>query len=402
MAKLKGNLVIGQSGGPTAVISSSLAGAVQEAMKHEEITGIYGMMHGIMGLINEDLIDLGKQKPEVIEGLRRTPSAAIGSCRYKVAVKEYDKILGVMEKYNIRYFFYIGGNDSQDTAKKISALAKDKGYDLRAMGIPKTVDNDLPETDHCPGYGSVGRWLTIATRDAGLDTEAIGIVDNVKVIETMGRNTGWITATTALAKEREDDAPHLIYLPERPFDEEKFLADVEAVYRKLGYCVITVCEGLVDKDGEYITASSRSIDTDKFGHRQLGGVAQYLCDVVANGLNIKARWDKPGTIQRVSVVCASETDLQEAYMVGKMAVRHAVEGKTDYMVTLVREPGAEYKCTTGLVDLDKVALGTKRVPDEFINVSGNGVTDAFIEYARPLIGGPLPEYARLENIPVTT
>jgi len=417
MAELKGNLVIGQSGGPTAVINSSLAGAVQEALKHDEITGIYGMMHGIMGVLNEDFVDLGKQDPAVIEGLRRTPSAATASCRYKVAPEEYDKALEVLEKYNIRYFFYIGGNDSQDTAKKISELAKAKGYELRAIGIPKTVDNDLPVTDHCPGYGSVGRWLAIGVRDAGLDTEAIGIVDTVKVIETMGRNTGWITATTALAKtstgkspltplskggnlQVEDEAPHLIYLPERPFDEEKFLADVDAVYSRLGYCVVAVCEGLVDKDGEYITASSRAIDTDKFGHRQLGGVAQYLCDVVANGLNIKARWDKPGTIQRVSMMCASSTDLEEAYMVGQMAVRHAVEGKTDYMVTLVREPGPEYKCTTGLVELEKVALGTKRVPDEYINEAGNGVTDAFIEYARPLIGGPLPEYVRLEKIPV--
>ena len=400
MAELKGNLVIGQSGGPTAVINSSLAGAVQEALRHDEITGIYGMMHGIMGVLNEDFVDLGKQDPAVIEGIRRTPSAATASCRYKVAPEEYDKALEVLEKYNIRYFFYIGGNDSQDTAKKISELAKAKGYELRAIGIPKTVDNDLPVTDHCPGYGSVGRWLAIGVRDAGLDTEAIGIVDTVKVIETMGRNTGWITATTGLAKTTEDEAPHLIYLPERPFDEEKFVADVDAVYSRLGYCVVAVCEGLVDKDGEYITASSRAIDTDKFGHRQLGGVAQYLCDVVANGLSIKARWDKPGTIQRVSMMCASSTDLEEAYMVGQMAVRHAVEGKTDYMVTLVREPGPEYKCTTGLVELEKVALGTKRVPDEYINEAGNGVTDAFIEYARPLIGGSLPEYVRLEKIPV--
>ncbi len=262
------------------------------------------------------------------------------------------------------------------------------------------MDNDLPEIDHCPGYGSVSRWLAIAVRDAGLDTEAIGIVDNVKVIETMGRNTGWITAATALAKENEDDAPHLIYLPERPFDEEKFIADVDNVYKKYGYCVVTVCEGLVDKNGEYITASTRAIDTDKFGHRQLGGVAQYLCDVIANGLKIKARWDKPGTIQRVSMMCASKVDLEEAYMVGKMAVKFAVDGKTDYMVTLIREPGKEYKCVTDLVELDKVALGTKSVPDEYINKEGNFVTDAFLEYARPLIGEPLPKYVRLKKIPV--
>ena len=226
MAKLKGNVIIGQSGGPTAVINSSLAGVVQEASKHDEITGVIGMVHGIMGVIKEDFIDLGKQDPEAIEGLRHTPSAALSSCRYKVSPNEYDRILEVLKKYNIRYFFYAGGNDSQDTAKKISSIAKENGYEMRAIGIPKTVDNDLPEIDHCPGYGSVARWLAIATRDAGLDTEAIGIVDNVKVIETMGRNTGWITAATAMAKENEDDAPHLIYLPEKPFEEENFLADV--------------------------------------------------------------------------------------------------------------------------------------------------------------------------------
>ena len=399
MSKLKGNLIIGQSGGPTAVINSSLAGVVQEASKHDEITGVFGMVHGIMGVIKEEFIDLGKQDPSAIEGLRQTPSAALSSCRYKVSPNEYDKILEVLKKYNIRYFFYAGGNDSQDTAKKISAIAKENGYEMRAIGIPKTVDNDLPEIDHCPGYGSVARWLAIATRDAGLDTEAIGIVDNVKVIETMGRNTGWITAATALAKENEDDAPHLIYLPEKPFEEESFLADVDKVYKKLGYGVITVCEGLVDKNGEYITASSRTLDTDKFGHRQLGGVALYLCDLIANGLKIKARWDKPGTIQRVSMVCASSTDLAEAYEVGKMAVKYAVDGKTDYMVNLVREPGKEYKCTTGLIELEKVALGTKKVPDEFINVEGNYVTDAFLEYAKPLIGGDLPKYSRLKKIP---
>jgi len=399
MSKLKGNLIIGQSGGPTAVINSSLAGVVQEASKHDEITGVFGMVHGIMGVIKEEFIDLGKQDPSAIEGLRQTPSAALSSCRYKVSPNEYDKILEVLKKYNIRYFFYAGGNDSQDTAKKISAIAKENGYEMRAIGIPKTVDNDLPEIDHCPGYGSVARWLAIATRDAGLDTEAIGIVDNVKVIETMGRNTGWITAATALAKENEDDAPHLIYLPEKPFEEESFLADVDKVYKKLGYGVITVCEGLVDKNGEYITASSRTLDTDKFGHRQLGGVALYLCDLIANGLKIKARWDKPGTIQRVSMVCASSTDLAEAYEVGKMAVKYAVDGKTDYMVNLVREPGKEYKCTTGLIELEKVALGTKKVPDEFINAEGNYVTDAFLEYAKPLIGGDLPKYSRLKKIP---
>ncbi len=400
MAKLKGNLIVGQSGGPTAVINNSLCGVIQEAQKHSEIENIYGMVHGIQGLLKEDIIDLGRQKPKIIEGLKTTPAAALGSCRYKLSEDEYGKIVEIFKKYNIRYFIYNGGNDSMDTAHKVGELAENEEYELRCMGVPKTVDNDLGYTDHCPGYGSVARWNAMATRDAGRDTEAIGIVDNVKIIETMGRNTGWITASTALAKDSEDSAPHLIYLPERVFDEERFLADVDAVFSRLGYCLVTVCEGLKDKDGKYLTASDRSIDTDKFGHKQLGGVADYLCSIIAANLGIKARFDKPGTIQRMSSLCASETDREEAYMAGVAAVQHAVEDNAGYMVTLVRESNEPYKCTTGLVALSEVANVEKKVPDEFINESGNFVTDKFIEYARPLIGSPLPEYVRLEKISV--
>jgi len=395
--KLKGNLIAGQSGGPTAVINNSLCGVIQEAQKHSDIENIYGMVHGIQGLLEENIIDLGRQKPEIIEGLRSTPSAALGSCRYKLQDEDYEKILDIFKKYNVRYFIYNGGNDSMDTAHKVGELAKSEGYELRCMGVPKTVDNDLGFTDHCPGYGSVGRWNAIATRDAGRDTEAIGIVDNVKIIETMGRNTGWITASTALGKDSEDSAPHLIYLPERVFDEEKFLADVESVYSRLGYALITVCEGLKDKDGKYLTASDRSIYADSFGHKQLGGVADYLCNVVADNLNIKARFDKPGTIQRMSSLCMSKTDAEEAYMVGQAAVENAIEGASGYMVSLVRESNDPYKCTTGLAALEKVANAEKPVPDEFINEAGNFVTNAYIEYAKPLIGD-LPEYVRLEKI----
>jgi len=400
MPRLKGNLIVGQSGGPTAVINNSLCGVIQQAQKHSEIENIYGMVHGIQGLLKEDIIDLGRQKPETIEGLKITPSAALGSCRYKLSEDEYGKIVDIFKKYNIRYFIYNGGNDSMDTAHKVGELAQDEGYELRCMGVPKTVDNDLGFTDHCPGYGSVARWNAMATKDAGRDTEAIGIVDNVKIIETMGRNTGWITASTALAKDSEDSAPNLIYLPERVFDEERFLADVDAVFSRLGHCLITVCEGLKDKDGKYLTASDRTIDTDKFGHKQLGGVADYLCIVVAENLKIKARFDKPGTVQRMSSLCASETDREEAYMAGAAAVKQTVESDAGYMIILVRESNEPYKCTTGLVELSEVANVEKKVPDEFINEAGNFVTDKYIEYARPLIGGPLPEYVRLEKISV--
>jgi 6-phosphofructokinase 1 len=274
-------------------------------------------------------------------------------------------------------------------------MAREKGYELSVMGLPKTVDNDLPITDHCPGYGSVARWLALSVRDAGLDTEAIYTSDTIKVVETMGRNAGWITAATALARQQPNDAPHIILLPEIPFNRDKFLSDVERIYRKLGYALITCCEGLRDENGDYLTASQRSLDTDRFGHRQLGGVGETLCGIIAEGLKIKARADKPGTIQRVSALLASPVDVEEAYATGAQAVKHAVEGKSGWMVTLEREPGAEYACKTGIVSLEEVANREKKVPREFINAEGTGVTGAFLEYVTPLIGGPLPEYARL-------
>lgn len=395
--RLKGNLVVAQSGGPTAVINASLAGVVQEGVAHDQITGVYGALHGIEGILNEELVDLGKEKLSTVEGLKHTPSAALGSCRHKVTDEEYQRILDVFKAHNIRYFLYIGGNDSMDTAHKVGQLASEAGYELRAMGIPKTIDNDLAYTDHCPGYGSVARWVATSVKDAGLDTEAIGIVDKVKVIEIMGRNAGWITASSVLAKEREEDAPHLIYLPERPLNLDRFLDDVQRVYGRLGYVVVAVCEGVRGEDGRPLVASGKAIDVDAFGHVQMGGVSDFLCRLVADKLKLKARFDKPGTIQRVSATLASPVDVEEAYMVGKMAVRHAVEGVRDKMVTLVREPGPKYRCATGLVELEKVANAEKLMPNQFINEEGNGVTQAFIDYVRPLIGGPLPKYVRLEG-----
>jgi len=277
-------------------------------------------------------------------------------------------------------------------------MAAEKKWDLKVMGVPKTVDNDLPVTDHCPGYGSVARFNAIATRDSSLDTDAIYTSDTIKIIETMGRDTGWITASTSLAKETEDSGPHLIYLPERPFIEDKFLNDVKEVYDRLGRVVLSVCEGLKDESGRFVKASTKGVDTDKFGHVQLGGVGDYLVNLISEKLKIKARYDKAGTIQRVSMQCASQVDLDEAYRVGQAALSKAIEGESDKMVTLVRKRNEPYVSDTGLVDLDKIALRTRSVPDEFINKNSNFVTKAFIDYATPLIGGPLPEYARLKKI----
>ena len=390
-----GKAVFAQSGGPTAVINSSICGAIEEARKHKEIVAMYGSIHGILGVLHENMIDLNRESPRTISLLRQTPSSSLGSSRYKLEEEDFDRILKVLAAHDIRYFFIAGGNDSMDTANRVFKMAREKGYELSVMGLPKTVDNDLPITDHCPGYGSVARWLALSVRDAGLDTEAIYTSDTIKVVETMGRNAGWITAATALARQQPNDAPHIILLPEIPFNRDKFLSDVERIYRKLGYALITCCEGLRDENGDYLTASQRSLDTDRFGHRQLGGVGETLCGIIAEGLKIKARADKPGTIQRVSALLASPVDVEEAYATGAQAVKHAVEGKSGWMVTLEREPGAEYACKTGIVSLEEVANREKKVPREFINAEGTGVTGAFLEYVTPLIGGPLPEYARL-------
>jgi len=396
----RGALMIGQSGGPTAVINASLVGAVEAARQHDCITGVYGMRHGIEGVLKEDLVDLGGQSAQTLAGLKQTPSAALGSCRRKLSDADYQRILAVLEAHGVRYFCYIGGNDSADTSYRVGKLAAESGYELYAVGIPKTVDNDLGFTDHCPGYGSVARFNAMATRDAGRDTEAIGIVDNVKIIETMGRNAGWITASTVLGKETETDPPHVVLLPEVAFRPEPFLAAVKHTFERLGYCLVTVCEGLRGEDGREVVASQRALDTDQFGHRQLGGVADFLVDLVASNLGIKARFDKPGTIQRMFMLAASPVDVEEAYLVGATAVHQAVAGVTGQMVTLVRESNHPYRCTTGLAPLQEVANAERPLPPEFIGPDGMSLTAQYLEYARPLIGGPLPPYARLEPLKV--
>ncbi|MCX5776173.1 MAG: 6-phosphofructokinase [Candidatus Firestonebacteria bacterium] len=395
---IKGNALFAQSGGPTAVINSSISGAIMEASKHNEITAMYGSINGILGVLNENMIDLNKESKKNIELLRVTPSSALGSSRHKIKNdEEYEKLLKVMQAHDIRYFFLAGGNDSMDTANKVHKLAVSKKYDLKVMGLPKTVDNDLPVTDHCPGFGSVARWLALAVRDAGLDTEAIYTADTIKVVETMGRNAGWITASTVMARQKENDAPHIILLPEVPFIQDKFLATLDKVYKKLGYAVISCCEGLKDEKGEYLTSSKRAVDTDRFGHKQLGGVGETLVSIISENLKIKARCDKPGTIQRVAGIAQSKVDQEEAYTSGAMAVKHAVEGKSGLMVTLVRESDNPYKCTTGVTDLGNIANKERKMPAEFISEDGMYVSDKFIKYITPLIGGALPEYARLEK-----
>jgi 6-phosphofructokinase len=397
---ISGNLVVCQSGGPTAVINSSLAGVVDEALQHVEIRGIYGAVNGVLGILNRSMIDLRREGPSVIAGLRKTPSAGLSSCRYKLREEDLEKVLDVFKAYHIRYFVMNGGNDSMDTGYRIHHFARKKGYDLQVIGIPKTIDNDLLHTDHCPGYGSVSRWLAIATMDAGKDTEAISTADPIKIIETMGRDAGWVSAATALAHQEEGDAPHLIYIPEVPFLVDTFLDDVQRVYDTLGYAVIVVGEGLRGQDGRPLAESKWIIDTDSFGHRQPGGVGQCLADLVAKHLRLKARCDKPGTIQRSSILLASKTDLDEAYWMGQMAVLRAIEGNSGYMVTLERKDQASYSIETGLVELQKVANQVRVVPSDFFDQKNRFVTPAFIRYITPLIGDPLPRYTRLRRFAV--
>ncbi len=396
---MKGNVLIAQSGGPTAVINSSCCGIIQEVLKHEDrFTGVYGAINGILGTLNEELVDLNKEDASTIELLRQTPSSALGSCRYKLSDNDYDRLLNVIEAHDIRYSFFIGGNDTMDTADKVDRLLKERNRESCVIGIPKTVDNDLVGTDHCPGYPSAARWLAIAVRDAGLDTRAIYTSDTIKIIETMGRDSGWLAAASALARKDGFSAPHLIYVPERPLHPDKFLADVKKVYSRLGYAVIVASEGLKGEDGTPLVESRVELDVDAFGHAQRGGVAEYLCHLIADNLKLKARFDKPGTIQRVSMNCASEVDLEEAYEVGRKAVSEALAGKSGQMITLLREPGDEYRCSTGTIRLSQVANKAKSLPDEFISPDGNDVTRAFVNWLKPLLSPGLPAYAHLRGI----
>jgi 6-phosphofructokinase 1 len=395
----KGNFLIMQSGGPTAVINNSLIGAVFEAFKYKEIDGIYGAINGVLGLLNKKIIDFRQEEIQTLFELRKNPASAIGSCRYKLKNDDYEKILKIISDLNIRYLFVNGGNDSMDTSLKISKLAQAQNYELLVMGIPKTVDNDLEYTDHCPGYGSVARWCAIATQDLGRDTESIYSSDPIRIFETIGRDTGWITASTALAKKEEMDAPHILLIPEVAFNKESFLNKVQNIYNRFNYAVISACEGIRDIEGEPLFERNTKIDTDQFGHSQKGGVGEMLVDMISSNLGIKARCDKPGTISRASILQASETDIEEAFLVGQMAVKYAIkDGMSGYMVTLIREDSEQYKSKIGIIELEKVANAVKNFPQEFISEDGYFVTESFINYVKPLIGKPIPDYVRLRKI----
>ncbi len=392
----RGHMLIGQSGGPTAVINASLVGAIHEAQRSDAVDGIYGALNGIEGALARRIIDLRRESAATLDALLHTPSAALGSCRYKLQPDDPARAVNLMRDLGIRYFLYIGGNDSADTAHRIAQAAEAMGYDLRVIGIPKTIDNDLPITDHCPGYGSAARFISMMTQDSARNTEAMPEHYPVKIVEVMGRYAGWLAGAAALGRQHPEDAPHLIYMPERAFDHNDFLSRVRATVRQRSYCVVVVAEHLADTDGRQL-GEAMSQGVDAFGHPLVAGVAQTLVDLVRGELGMRARFDKPGDMQRMSTLHISSSDRDEAYQAGRMALRYAVRGMTGKMVTLVRAPGPRYAIETGLADLERIANEQKLLPADYVTPDGTNVTPAFLDYVRPLIGDPLPQHATLRG-----
>src|SRR5579885_2533208 len=319
------NLIIGQSGGATAVINASLSGAVEAVLDDRRVGQIYGMWHGVQGLLQEDLVDLRQQPAHIWRELLHMPSAALGSCRYKLQEDDLERIFAIFRRYEIHTLLYIGGNDSADTVHRIAQAARHLNYDLQAICIPTTIDNDLPLTDHCPGYGSAARFIAMATMDSTMNTLSIPWHYPVKIIETMGRDAGWLTAAAALGKREERDAPHILLLPEQSFNADRYLKQVDETYRRFGYVVIVAAETLRDEQGNALGAVGQ-VGTDAFQHPLLSGAAQYLVELVKERLKLRARFDKPGDLQRMASFCVSSADRDEAYLVGKAAVQAAQQG----------------------------------------------------------------------------
>ena len=384
---MKRNILIAHGGGPTAVINASLFGVLDEAKKYAQTGKIYGAIHGIEGVLNEELMDLTAEPEDQIRLLPQTPASALGSCRRKLTEADYPRILEVLKKYDIGCFFYNGGNDSMDTCNKVNRMAIDSGYDLVTIGIPKTIDNDLDLTDHCPGYGSAARFIANNTRDLWMEVRAMPTY--VTVMETMGRNAGWLTAAASLAAYNGKPCAQLIYLPERPLREDKFLGDIDNLLSKQREILVVVSEGLVDEKGEMITNMGV---IDGFGHPLAGGIAQVLCDKITDRLGVKARAEKHGFLGRCSMVMQSGQDREEAIEVGRHALRLAMAGKTGYMAAIRRESSTPYRYSMTEVPLEKVANLEKKFPDAWINPQGNGILPPFAEYCLPLIGEPLPPY----------
>ena len=391
----KANAVVGQSGGPTAVINASLVGIIEEARKYPEIKNLYGAIHAVAGIVKDEFIDLKELSADTLEQIAASPCSALGSSRDKPDEEYCARILDVFKKRNIRYFFYIGGNDSANTTHIINKQASETGYEMRTFHIPKTIDNDLLVTDHCPGYGTAAKFEACALMGDDLDNRAL---PGIKIDVIMGRNAGFLTAATVLGRQRDDDGPHLVYVPERSASMDKFLSDVEGVYKKLGRCVVAVSEGIRDADGViWAEKLAKERETDAHGNIQLSGtgaLADFLAAQVKAALKVKrVRADTFGYIQRSFAGLQSEVDAREARWCGRHAVQYAMENISGSVAIKRLANGTDYKIEIFRTDLSNVAEKTKPMPDEFINADGNGVTNAFVEYAMPLTGGlPRTEY----------
>ena len=409
MNVLKGACIIGQSGGPTSVINASAYGVIDTALKSGAITRVLGAEHGIKGVLNDRLFDMGQEDPEELRLLKYTPSSALGSCRYKLADPavddtDYKRILEIFKKYDVRYFFYNGGNDSMDTCNKINQYMQSVGYECRGMGVPKTIDNDLYGTDHCPGYASAAKYIATSMMEVYLDSHVYD-TGMIVIMEIMGRHAGWLAASAALAGEY-GAGPDLIYLPETDFEMPKFIEDVKRVYAEKGNCLVAVSEGIHYADGGFVS-DAKVEKTDGFGHAQMGGLASVLAEVIKEETGAKVRGIELNLLQRCGAHLASETDIEESYMAGKAAVENAVSGINGRMIAFERGiQNGGYACKTKLVPLMEVANVEKKIPREWINEDGTGVTHRFIEYALPLIQGEpdlpkqdsLPRFAKLKKV----
>lgn len=411
MVSMKGNVIVGQSGGPTAVINSSLAGVYKTA-KDRGARKVYGMLHGIQGLLDEKYVDLSEHiKSDLdIDLLKRTPSAYLGSCRYKLPeikgnTEFYDHIFDILDKLEIEYFFYIGGNDSMDTIKKLSDYAILNGSTIKFMGVPKTIDNDLAVTDHTPGYGSAAKYIASITKEVIRDGLVYG-TKSVTILEIMGRNAGWLTGAAALAKGEDCEGPDMLFLPEIPFDVDEFMKKVEQLQKEKSSVVVAVSEGVKVADGRYVCELTDNIDyVDAFGHRQLTGTARYLAERISREVGCKTRAIEFNSLQRCASHIVGRVDITEAFQVGGAAVKAAFEGETAKMIILKRISDDPYLCVTDLYDVHKIANVEKKVPREWINEAGDYVTPEFVNYVRPLIQAELtpmmvdglPRHLRLED-----
>jgi 6-phosphofructokinase len=408
----KKNALYAQSGGVTAVINASAAGVIETARENGDIIGkVYAGLNGIVGALQEELIDTSKESAADVAALKHTPGGAFGSCRYKMkryedSPLEYERLIAVFKAHDIGYFFYNGGGDSADTCLKVSQIAEKMGYPIQAIHIPKTIDNDLPLTDCSPGFGSVAKYVATSTREASLDIASMCATSTkVFILEVMGRHAGWIAASGGLAAEQAGDAPHIILFPEIPFSRENFISKVEQTIAEKGYCVVVASEGAQYSDGAHI---SGSLNKDAFGHQQLGGVAPTLASMIKQSTGYKYHWALADYLQRSARHIASKTDVDQAYAVGKRAVEFAVQGKSSVMVSIERGAGKQYSWSLGEAPLEKVANMEKKMPRSFITKDGFGITQKARDYLQPLIAGEdhppykngLPDYVALKNIMV--